>query len=344
MNSENRTEIRRISLVLPSPWTVAVVLGLSIILWAGTAVSQSDTGTDVAWRIRILEAATVSGPKVTLGEIAEPVGHMPPETWQTLAGRELWASPAENGRPMSMPRHKLKDQIRRALGPELEALCLFPGATAIQRGGKVLREADLQQILVKTLTPQMTAMPGEAGLSDVRLPSYIFLAHAGQEVNIEPVSKLAPGRVSLRISVLDLDKSVARRITASAFLDVWATVPAAREPINRGEVLTPDKIMFVRKNLAYVRGELWDGVGGPHRMKRSVGAEQIIYVSDLDQVPLISKGAQITLVYQRGTVRLEVPAEAMADGASGQLLAVRNLQSKNIVKATVQDNQTVLVN
>lgn len=344
MNAENRTEIRRISLVLPSPWAVAVILGLSIILWAGTAVSQPGADTEVAWRIRILEAVTVSGPKVTLGEIAEPVGNMPPETWQTLAGRELWASPAENGRPMSMPRHKLKDQIRRTLGPELEALCLLPSSMAIQRGGKVLREADLHQILVKTLTPQMTSLPGEAALSDVRMPPYIFLAHAGQEVLIEAVNKLAPGRVSLRISVRDLDQSVVRRITASAFLDLWTTVPAAREPVNRGDTLTPDKIMFVRKNLAYVRGELWDGVGGPHRMKRSVGAEQVIYVSDLDQVPLISKGAQLTLVYQRGTVRLEVPAEAMADGAPGQLLAVRNLQSKTVVKATVQDNQTVLVN
>ena len=344
MNAEERTEIHRISVILPSPWAVAVILGLSIILWAGAAVSQEGGDGEVLWRIRILEATTVTGPKVTLGEIAEPVGQIPPETWQTLAGRELWASPAENGRPMSMPRHKLKDELRHALGPELEALCLLPGAMAIQRGGKVLREADLHQLLVKTLTPQMAALPGEASLSDVRLPPYIFLGHAAQEVIIEPVNKLAPGRVSLRISVQDLDKSVTRRITASAFLDLWTTVPAAKEPVNRGDVLTPDKIMFVRKNMAYVRGELWDGIGGPHRIKRSLGAEQVIYVSDLDEVPLISKGAQVTLIYQRGTVRLEVPAEAMADGAPGQLLAVRNLQSKTVVRATVQDKQTVLVN
>ena len=144
--------------------------------------------------------------------------------------------------------------------------------------------------------------------------------------------------------MLDLDKSVVRRITGSAFLDVWTTVPAAREPVNRGDALTPDKIMFVRKNLAYVRGELWDGIGGPHRVKRAIGAEQVIYTSDLDQLPLIAKGAQVMLVYQRGTVRLEVPAEAIADGAAGQLLAVRNLQSKTIVKALVQDSRTVLVN
>ena len=137
---------------------------------------------------------------------------------------------------------------------------------------------------------------------------------------------------------------MARRITGSALLDVWATVPAAKEPVNRGDVLTPDKIMFVRKNLAYVRGELWDGIGGQHRLKRAVGAEQVIYLSDLDQVPLITKGAQVTLVYERGVVRLEVPAQAMADGASGQLLSVRNLQSKSVVKATVHDSRTVMVN
>ena len=384
MNAETRTEMRCISLVLPSPWTVAVILGLSVIFWAGTAVGQggpeqanpgqlnpgqivsgqavpghavpvqvapeqafsgqTDPHGEIAWRIRILEAVVVAGPNVTLGEIAEPVGNMPPETWQSLAGRELWPSPAENGRPMNMARHKLKDQLRRALGPELEALCIIPGAMVIQRGGRVVPEAELQQILVKTLTPEMSALPGEASLSGVRLPPYIFLGHSGQTVSIESVNKLAPGRVPLRISVLDLDKSVARRITGSAFLDVWVTVPAAKEPVNRGDVLTPDKIMFVRKNLAYVRGELWDGIGGPHRLKRAVGAEQVIYLSDLDQVPLITKGAQVTLVYERGVVRLEVPAQAMADGASGQLLSVRNLQSKSVVKATVHDSRTVMVN
>ena len=344
MNAETRTEIRCISLVLPSPWTVAVVVGLSVILWAGTAVAQLSPDAEVPWRIRIMEAVTVAGPKVTLGEIAEPVGNMPPETWQSLAARELWASPAENGRPMNMARHKLKDQLRRALGPELEALCIIPGSMAIQRGGRVAPEAELHQILVKTLTPEMSTLPGEASLSNVRLPPYIFLSHTGQEVSIEAVNKLDPGRVSLRISVLDLDKSVVRRVTGSAFLDVWATVPAAREPVNRGDVLTPDKVMFVRKNLAYVRGELWDGIGGPHRMKRSVGAEQPIYLTDLDQVPLITKGAQVTLVYERGVVRLEVPAEAMSDGASGQLLSVRNLQSKSVIKGTVQDSRTVVVN
>jgi flagella basal body P-ring formation protein FlgA len=344
MNPENRKEMRRISVVLPSPWVVGVVLGLSVILWAGVAVSQIDADSEVTWRVRILEAATVQGPNVTLGDIAEPVGHMPPETWQILAAQKLWASPVENSRPTSLPRHRLKEQIRQALGPEIEALCLFPGSITIQRNGRVVREAELHQLLVRTLTPQLATFPGETDLSDIRLPSHVFLSHSGQEITIEPAGKLTPGRVSLRISVLDMDQSVVRRISGSMFLNAWATVPAAKDPISKGGVLTPDKIMFVRINLAHTRGELWDGVGGPHRLRRSVGAEQIIYVSDLDEVPLISKGSRVTLVYQRGTVRLETPGEALSDGASGQLVPVRNLQSKTVVRATVQDSRTVLVN
>lgn len=342
-----KTKQIHIAVLLPSPWVVAVLLGLSIILWAGAAVSQpqdSPYSADAPWRIKLLDAATVKGSLVTLGEVAAPLGDMPPELWRELSARELWPSPEEQARPMSLSRQKLKQQIRKALGPEIEALCLFPGSMAIQRGGLVLREPDLQQILVKTLTPLMAALPGEASLSNIRLPDYLFLGNSGQEVRIEPVNDLSAGRTPLRILVLDLDKSVLRRLTGSVFLDVWATVPAAAAPVNKGEVLTPDKIMFVRKNLAYLRGDLWDGIGGPHRLRRSVGAEQVIYVSDLDQVPLIAKGAQVTLIYQRGAVRLEVPAEAAADGAPGQMVSVRNLQSRKIVRAMVQDSRTVVVN
>ncbi len=341
MNSDKSRQIH-IALLLPSPWTVALILGLTIILWAGTAVAQGYA--DVPWRIKLMEAATVSGPTVTLGEIAAPVGDMPAHIWQDLSARELWPSPEEKAKPMTLSRQKLKQLIRQHLGPEIEAACLLPGSMAVQRGGVVLHEPELHQILVKTLTPLLAAMPGETSLSNVKLPSYIFLGHAGQEVRIEPVNDLSAGRTPLRILIVDLDKSVVRRLTGSVFLDVWATVPAAAFPVNKGDVLTPDKIMFVRKNLAYLRGELWDGIGGPHRLRRAVGAEQVIYVSDLDQVPLIIKGAQVTLVYQRGTVRLEVPAEATGDGAPGQLVAVRNLQSRKIVKAMVQDSRTVVVN
>jgi flagella basal body P-ring formation protein FlgA len=43
-------------------------------------------------------------------------------------------------------------------------------------------------------------------------------------------------------------------------------------------------------------------------------------------------------------VRLEVPAEALADGRVGEMIRVRNLQSERVVSAKVEDSGTVTVN
>lgn len=298
-------------------------------------------GADAGWRIRLLDAAVVSGATVTLGEIAEPVGPVPAQTWRELAATPLWPSPADPGRPMSVNRPRLQQALRGVLR-ETESLCLYPGTLVLQRGGTVLREGDLRALAVRTLTPALSAMPGEVSMQDYRLPPYVFLAHPQQQVVMENALAV-PGRNTLRFAVREVDGSTVRRFTGSAFIDVWTEVPCAVRPVNRDEVLTADKVTHMRKNLAYLREPAWDGLGGPWRLIRAVGTDQVIYQSDLSGVPTVRRGSVVTVLYESGPVRLQVQGEAMADGGPGETIPVRNLQSKRQIYAAVKDGGTVIV-
>lgn len=313
-----------------------VAAALFLMAAAGGLAAQ----VEAPWRMRVREAAVAAGATVTLGDIATPVGEVNAEAWRTLAATALWPAPEEPGRPLIVNKVKLQQVLRDKLG-DMADLCLLPPSLALQRGGGVLVEDDLRAIVVRTLTPLLGALPGQAELKEFRLPPYAFLAHPQQRVVLEPVQP-GPGRLSLRFAVLELDGAVVRRFTGSVFVDLWVDVPCAARPLNKGDFLTPEAVTFMRKNLAHLRDIPWDGRGGPWQAQRAVGTGQVIYQTDLGTQPIIRKGAVVTLVYETATMRLSVQAEAMGDGAPGETIAVRNLQSRKQVYGTVRDGSTVM--
>jgi flagella basal body P-ring formation protein FlgA len=299
---------------------------------------------DSPWRLRILEAAVVRDSVVALGEIAVPVGEIDPALWQKLAETRLWASPEESGRPMNLTRPRLQQAMVESMGSDFAALCLYPPSLVIQRAGSVLDAAEVQAVVVKALTPYLASLPGEALLSDFRLPNTVFLAHPKQTLLVETPQNFVPGRLSLRLTVRELDGSVVKRLTGTVFVECWATVPCANTPLNRDETLDPGKITFMRKNLALLRGErIWDGKGGPWRLTRAVLPDQPILLGDLTHLPTVSKGSKITLVYQGQSVRLSAKAEALADGVKGENIPVRNLSSRKQLYAVVWDENTAVI-
>lgn len=293
------------------------------------------------WRIRLHDAAIIPGDMVRLGDIGQLFGDAPPGVWEQLAERPLWPAPPDPGKALQISRTKLDQALRQTLGAVAD-LCVLPKSMALQRGGSVLREDDLRSLVVKDLTPHLRNMDGEAELVDFRLPAYAFLAHDGQTLTLEP-PQLTPSRVSLRFIVKEVDGRVLRRFTGTVMLNLWKEVPSPAKPVNRGDALSPDNITWLRMNLAYVRGDLWDGRGGPWQVQRAIAPDQPIYRADLAPLSAIKKGAVVNLIYMRGNVQLSTKAEALSEGAPGDTITVRNLQSDKQVYAIVQNADTVLV-
>ncbi len=316
----------------------AMLFAAALLLSRSEAFSKT---VDGSWRIAIKPAAAVSGELVTLGEIASPRGQFNEQTWLRLAQTPLWPAP-DSDRPMSVNRSKLESALNHYLG-DMAALCVLPSTLTLKRGGKVIGQDQLAQLIVKSLTPQAASLPGEISFRDYRTPEYIFMESAGNTLKVEIINDVKAGRVGVRIRETDPAGQTVKSYSGSVFLDQWMTVAAASRPLNRGDALTPEMVTHVRKNMAHLRSSLWDGRGGPWRVRRPIGAEQPIEMSDIEPLPVISKGDTVTLVYQGDYIRLETPAEALDDAGMGEVVAVRNLQSKREVFGKVHDGDTVYV-
>lgn len=292
------------------------------------------------WRLKILSAAVTNSDMVLLGDIAVPLGQMGQDTWAQLRAQQLWPAPPEEGKPLQISHSRLSQALRQALGKDVAGRCILPPSLVIQRGGLVFHEEDLRSYVVKSLTPQLSAMPGQVELSDFRLPDYIFLAHAQQRVQLEP-GKLSPGRVPLRFAVQEVDGNVLRRISGTVNLTLWITAPAASRPMNKGEALAAESVTFMKVNASQLRDLPWDGRGGPWQVNRALNTGEPILQSDLVSQLMVRRGDVVNLIYIRGNLRIATQAQALADGEPGATIAVRNLQTKKQVYAIVKDGSTV---
>lgn len=294
------------------------------------------------FRVSIAEAAIVSGERVTLGQIGRLHGSAAQGVWEELAAVELFPAPTRPGVPMTMTRRTLSEALAHYLGPTASR-CILPANLTLQKGGKLLTERMLAREVVKNLTPKVAGLHGEIEFRDFKLPGAVFLADATGELQVEAVTDVRPGRISLHLTELRADGRTRKRYSGSVFMDCWRAVPAATRPLNRGDALSPEHVTHVRKNVAFLRDEVWDGQGGPWRLTRSVGAEQVLYVANLETLPLVSKGDEISLVYESASLTLTVPAEALEDGGIGEWIAVRNLHSNREINARVDGHRRVLV-
>ncbi len=337
----NLSTHRRIARALAPLLALSLTLLLPLAAAAGTAASGGGT-VEADWRLEIMPAAAVSHQQVLLGDLARPLGSIPAERWEALAGTPLWQAPVAPGEQQRITREVLARLLLQTLGP-VARLCMLPPYIVIQRGGAVMDAGDLGRLVVENLTPRVRAMDGEAELRDMRLPEYIFLDDRMDTVQLSVIGELDPGRLSLRFEVTAPDGNVRRRHTGQVFLDLWVTAPVAARPLNRGDVLGPDLVTHKRVNAAYLRGEPWDGRDFKLRVSSPVGTDQVIYAEGLELVPTVAKGDTVILVYNGRYVRLSVDAEVMADGSAGEYIPVRNLQSRRQVMAKIRDGDTVEV-
>lgn len=323
--------------VKPLLLTVAAVVTLALVFGSAHADNKKDD-----WRIKIKSAAVTSGPRVTLGEIAEFYGNLPPKTVRDLSAVELWNAAPKGRRALTVSRDKLKKVLYHYLG-ELVSKCIIPSQIRIQTGGRILSEVEIRSKVVNFLTPNLAAFDGQTELDKFMLPDYIFFSDPTDRLLVELNGKLEPGRNNIRLNVVSIDGRVVRRISSSFFLNLWRAVPCPVRPINRLEEITPDLLTWKRKNIAYLGSEVWDGKGGPWRVKSPIGTGQPIKKSSIELSPVVARGDNVSLEYRGVNIRLSVPAEVLEDGGIGETVTVRNLQSKVKILARVINASTVRV-
>ncbi len=295
------------------------------------------------WRLAVKEAACAAGERVLLNEIAEPQGEFPRDAWATLGATPLWYSPETVGRQVVIPSGKLYEGLRYYLRDAPVEFAL-PNQMILMRGGRVVSADDLRAMAVEALTPKVEALGSDAKLVSVNVPDHLFVEDRAEGVSVE-VGEVGPGKLPFRFVVAAPEGKVIRKVPAEASVEQWARVPVALKPLNPrdGAVTEQSGYILERRNLAAIRGRVWEPGDKQWRVRRGVGQGQVIMADDMEPMPLILRGEQVRLLYEGRSIRLSLQAEAVTDGAAGGKITVKNPGSARDVVGVVRDKNTVVV-
>jgi len=125
--------------------------------------------------------------------------------------------------------------------------------------------------------------------------------------------------------------------------DVWLPVLVAKKGLTREHVLTASDVVMKKRNVVTLRDGFMtqpdEAIG--LMLKKRVREFQAITPAHLTQPLLISRGQQVLMLAEQDGVQAKMLGEAMKNGRKGEIIKVRNVQSRRTVSAQVADRGVV---
>jgi flagella basal body P-ring formation protein FlgA len=163
-----------------------------------------------------------------------------------------------------------------------------------------------------------------------------------------PGSKVSLGRVRVDVAIFS---NSAKQAVVPVSLDVrlYQTIAVASRRIERGQPIPDESIFFERRAVDAI-GSYLTATESPvgQRAKRLIMPLQVVTKSDVEpaevETPVVVKQRDVVqLVAHAGGLVISASGEALQDGRTGQMIRVRNVDSKTVVTGRVVSRNEVRV-
>jgi len=226
----------------------------------------------------------------------------------------------------AMPRLSVAAATDSTLSPSAAPLAQEEFVTALARdlAAHFNLEGELQIELPRTWTP----------------PDRV--AH-GWQVQLAEYPSLPAGSMLVRCRLL-ADGVIAAECSLLLHAALWRDVWQARQPLANGTTFDPSLLDIRRVDLLRERDVVPVAVGDrTFSFIRSIQAGRLLTWRDLARRPLVRKGDVVEVSASEGMLNVSMKALAMQNGAMGEVVTVRNLDSRKDFTAFVVDENHVQV-
>lgn len=162
-------------------------------------------------------------------------------------------------------------------------------------------------------------------------------AGAFDSITITPLTRKRPRGIFPMLIDIYRDGRSVRHGQASAFIAKFDSVMVADSRASKGTLardlalqLKFEETTFLQDAYITNSAEL-DGM----RLKRNLQRGDILTRSRLEQIPDVDFGQEVIIEYTGAGLLISAPGYALQKGITGETVRVRNLSSRNIIKAVV---------
>lgn len=313
-------------------------LGLVLcILWLTAGFAAA------AETVNVNAEATVTGPYVTLGEVAEISGGNPDRV-RMLRELRLGSAP-QPGQRMVLTAETLGMRLAGTgadfggviwqVPPNLTIITAgqnISGDRLVAEAAAIIRQrlgtAGENDVTVTALgTPQDVVAPLGQAAFKVELPQ-------GIRLNVPTIAQVA----------VSLDGRQFTTVAVKFGIKAYQNVVVAARNIGAAEVITADSLRFERLEVGRMAGYLTDAQKAIGLMaRRQIAAGMPLTEAALDKPPLVKPGNTVLIVAKIGDITVTASGKVLQQGGEGEVVRVQNVSSNRILTARVVDSATVEV-
>lgn len=157
----------------------------------------------------------------------------------------------------------------------------------------------------------------------------------------------APGRTLTGATTVSVhcEGSAPWSVNVGARLHAYGNIVIAANSLRRGQAVRPDDVEVSQADVASLGRGYFTSLDQVKRlvMLRSVRVGTVLTPSMLRQPLAVRRGDQVTITASAGALEVRAKGTAMADGARGDRIGVRNSSSRRVVEGTITAPGTVRV-
>jgi flagellar basal body P-ring formation protein FlgA len=222
---------------------------------------------------------------------------------------------------------------------------LAPAANLATPASRLLKDEELRTLLTDYLNRRHGATGAEWELSFTRDWAPVPVPDVPLRLEIlEPSLDRISSSALLRFEI-----RAGRQIVGTWQMSVqahcWREVVVAESKLQRGDPLREAPLARMRRDLLTLREPLLELPANPdfYEIAETVPSGNPLTARAFRLRPVVHRGQTVNAIMCDNALTISLKVEVMEDGAPGQLVRVRNLQSRRELRGKVQDERTISI-
>ncbi len=293
--------------------------------------------------INVQSFTLVKSHKVRLGDIARITGDEP-DVVKTVQSIVLASAPALN-RSIIMGKNLIKKALLRNGFDLKEVKFVFPEKITIKNKLTRISEDEVKKAIREFIYKNMPWQKDQAKVTKIDYKGDIVLPDG--EIQQEIIAKENSSFIGKVPLVLEFKRNgkVLKRKKINPIVEVLMPIVLTKVSLKRGQIISRNDVYIERQWKSKVSANIYnseDDVIGK-KATRNIRAGQPLKKSLLEIPEDISRGDKVTILAESKTLKITIPGIARENGKKGEIIKVKNIDSKKIIYARVIDSTTVKV-
>lgn len=248
------------------------------------------------------------------------------------------------GQAVLLTRGQIMESLQKASPDFLTTNWLGAERIRITRRARPYNESEIKDQLTAFLQNEYVKEKGELELRFLRAWNPVLLPDEPLTLKILslPTAGVTPN------CIIRFELSTRREILGSwqapVAAKIWREVWVAKSPLRREQLFTEADVARERRDLLSLRDAVLPAEPADNlEIAENVPAGAPVYQRSVRPRPVVFRGQFVEAQVHDGPMTISLKVEVMENGAPGQSVRLRNLQSRREFRGKVQADQTVIV-